>query len=245
MYAIEWMDTHWLPASLRHTLTDVLGLTHSYFRRYDRWVADYVAKRALQLGSRRVVELGAGSAPLTRSLSARSDLAGIDLVPCDLHPNAAAFSELARRWPDRVKPVFEPIDYALPRQWGGNSLLVLSATFHHVPPQHRRQVLESLRRSGEAVLIFEPLKREVASLVLCLLGWVPAWLSPLAIHRKGVIRRIFWCWVFPLAPILFVFDGVVSCLRMWNGQEWETYLRNPTDRTGNYYETLFCQRVEM
>jgi hypothetical protein len=49
-----------------------------------------------------------------------------------------------------------------------------------------------------------------------------------------------------VAPLLFVWDGLVSCWRQWTAREWHQVLGSlPTEHAcaGQLHETLFCQKV--
>ena len=37
-------------------------------------------------------------------------------------------------------------------------------------------------------------------------------------------RRLFFTYVLPLIPLLLLWDGIVSCFRVYAGPEWETIL---------------------
>lgn len=229
-HLVEMMDVKGLPRSLRHVLTDILEYCNSYFRPYNRWVAKEVLKTAQAEGVKQIVELGAGSAPLTRWMTGDPAAKGLKLTICDIHPDKTLFRNLENRFPELVHPLFESVDYSLPRKWDKGTLLVLNSTFHHVPAERRKEVLRALIGSSEKLLIFEPLKREWGSILYCCLGVFPSLLAPLVLWRPGFFRRFFWCWVVPVAPFLFLFDGIVSCLRMWSSEEWRQTLESLNER---------------
>jgi hypothetical protein len=97
-------------------------------------------------------------------------------------------------------------------------------------PAARAGVLKIL--SAHRVAVFEPLRRNPASFFLCLFGFVPAIRAPLLFwnRRPGNFRRLFWCWLFPLATMIIVWDGVVSCLRCWTEKEWRDHLASVVPR---------------
>jgi hypothetical protein len=70
-------------------------------------------------------------------------------------------------------------------------------------------------------MIFEPLRKTPISLLLAMLTIIPAVLLPLLLLTKsGQLRRFFWCWLFPLAPLMFVWDSIVSTIRQWDQRQW-------------------------
>ena len=219
----EFLDLPWLPRSLKHAMTDLLDFQLSDLTSYSDWAARSALEAATRHGCRRIVECGAGAAPITRRL-AESAPAGMELVPCDLSPDRAGFGALAERFPGRVKPVFEPVDFCERRSWGDGTLVLVSAAFHHVPPERRTQALRNLRASAAAVLICEPLRRTPLGLAYALAGLLVDFAGPLVVWRPGAARRALWCWVVPAAPLLLTWDGIVSCLRMWPPERWSEAL---------------------
>jgi hypothetical protein len=247
-HLFEFMDQAWLPRSLRATLRDILECGNGRpFRRYYDWVVGETLRFAAIHQLSTIVELGAGTAPITRRLAEDAGSVGKTLVVCDLNPDDVLYEELERKYPGRVAALRESVDFSMPRRWPEGTLLVLSATLHHIPSHQRPAVLAALLRSADAVLIFEPLRKTLTSAAFVLLALVPALLVPaLHLHRPGRWRRIFWCWLLPVAPWMFLWDGLVSCWRQWTCAHWMQAIRDvhPTAAsTLKLHQTLFCQMV--
>jgi hypothetical protein len=205
------MDRAWILPPVRTILRKIFECgTARPFRPYYEWVSAQVEREARDGGFRNIVEMGAGTAPLTRLLAARLALRDCQLIPCDVNPDIAAYQQLAVRFPGIVVPLYTPVDLSERRSWQPATLLVLSASFHHVPPGQRLKVLEVLTGSAAQVMIFEPLQRRLSSAVFVFLSTVPALLLPIwFINRPGKLRRFVWCWIVPLAPIMFWWDGMI------------------------------------
>jgi hypothetical protein len=226
-HLMEFMDQEWLPRTLRATLREILDCGNSRpFRPYNSWVAGEVIRSAEEGAYRRVVELGAGTAPITRAIAKKGVLDSVHLVPCDRNPDITLYVWLQKRFPGQIAPLYEEVDFSRPRRWPDRTLLVISAALHHVPPDERRDVLTVLVESADRVMIFEPLRRTALSALFVLLSLVPAVLLPIMYAGKpGRLRRILWCWLLPVAPMLFIWDGVVSAVRQWTGGEWDRELQ--------------------
>jgi hypothetical protein len=221
-HLFEFMDQARVFPGLRATLREILECGNAQpFRPYYQWVRDEVRREAHEGGFRDIVELGAGTAPVTRLLAAQPAAGEVRLIPCDMNPDFATYRRLEERHPGIVAPVYTPVDFSEPRRWGPDTLLFLSATFHHVPPEARPGVLASLTSSARRVMIFEPLQKRLSSIIFVFFSIVPALILPLwFLRRPGKLRRFFWCWLVPVAPLMFWWDGVVSCLRQWGEREW-------------------------
>jgi hypothetical protein len=193
-----------------------------------------------------VVELGAGTAPITRLLAEDPSSNCVRLIVCDNRPDAATYADLEQRFPGRVIPRYEPVDFSKPQAWPPKTIVYLSGTFHHVPEDVRLDVLATLTKSSDRVVIIEPLRKTLLSIGFVFLSTVPAFILPLwYLRRPGTLRRFFWCWLVPIAPIMFWWDGVASCLRMWTETEWRANLHHvlPPGKQAVMRRTLFSQLV--
>lgn len=249
MHMFEFMDQDWVPGGIRATMRDILECGNSWpFRRYNDWVVGEIIRVAKERGTNTVIELGAGTAPLTRHLLQRPEADHLALVVCDSNPDAEGYRELENLSKGRVEPIYSPVDFSQPRQWPMGALLVLSATLHHVPAAERSQVLKVMRANGNPVLVFEPLRHSLWSMLFVGLSLVPALLTPLRfLGRAGRMRRFVWCWLLPVAPIMFWWDGLVSCIRQWTPADWERGLTGKKEQrpAWSIQTWFFSQLIEI
>ncbi len=249
-HLFEFMDQEWLPESLRVTLREILECGNSRpFRGYYDWVAEEVRKQLATGDYDRVVELGAGTAPITKRLAATVTDPNIELWCSDRYPDEQAFAELKRKYGDRVVTHRAEYDFIEPVAWPPRTLLCLSATLHHVPAAQRAAVVKTLVESAGAMLVFEPLRRNIASCLFAFGSLVPGLCLPLtpAVTFKDRLRRAALCWLVPVVPIMFVWDGVVSSIRMWLESDWADATRAAGDQrvSQEIQTTTFCQAVEL
>ncbi len=234
IYLFEFMDQPWLPQSLHATILEILHTCNSPpFQRYYEWVAEKALAEATSRGLENVVEVGAGTAPITQMLVQHEEAKNIRFLICDLIPNKPVFERLEKAHGGKVTAIYDPVDVTQLRAWPPRTLLVLSAMFHHIPRQLRPAALESLTKSGDRVLVCESIRRTPGSVLLVLLAIFPAMALPLLmIGKPGRLRRLLWCWLLPAAPLMYVWDAVISCLRQWTMSEWKKELEQalPSDR---------------
>ena len=245
LFLFEFMDHSRTPRVLRETLLDVLDYCNTDFRPYYREIAEEISQIATERGLTTLVELGAGLAPLTRQLARLPD-SRFTLIPCDLYPETDEWARLAADHPDSIKPEYEPVDFTVRRDWGERSALILCATLHHIPQKIRRKTLLALHESADCVLIFEPIRKTPFSMFLVLFALFPALLTPaFRLTRPGNLRRIFFCWLIPIVPLMFVWDGLISCLRQWNHSEWDNFSQSLPEgfRNGKVTSTPHSQTV--
>ena len=200
---------------------------NSGLRSFNRQVAQSVIEiaRANQLST--IIELGAGRAPVTAELVKREDAAGLRLVTCDLVPNVEAYKKLAQQYPDKVFPIYSPVDLTQPQVALNDSVLVLAVMMHHIPFELRPAVLQMISETNSRAAIFEPLLRTWRSIFFATVSFFPAILLPITFFRRpGKLRRFLWCWIIPIVPYMFVWDGITSCLRQWTRAEWQEAFDN-------------------
>ena len=225
LYLFEFCDQTWIPTGARECLYETMDACNSGVRSFNGRVADRVLKLAQQDGFDKIVELGAGRAPVTSWLAKDERAAGLTLVPCDLVPNEEVYRRLEQQYPGLVEPIFEPVDITQPHAELNSAVLVMSGMMHHVPFELRPAVVRALSMSNSRIAVFEPLKRSPASMFLTLFAFFPAFLLPITFfNRPGRWRRILWCWLLPIVAPMFVWDGLTSCLRQWTAREWREHL---------------------
>lgn len=247
-YSFEFMDQGWLPHPLRTTLREILECVSSPpFRPYYRWVADEVLRELRSGDYERVVELGAGTARISGLLAESLRGTPLQVIPCDSNPDERAYRAWEARYPQTIRPRYDAVDFSRATHFGPKTLVFLSAAFHHVPPKARAEVIASLTACADRVLVFEPFRRRWSSRLFALCAIPPAFLLPLlTLGRAGWSRRACWCWLIPLAPFLFCWDGLVSCLRQWTESEWQFALERVVgdERPATISSTRFCLKVQ-
>lgn len=227
LYLFEFCDQTWIPAGARECLFETMDACNSGVRSFNGRVADTVLKLAREAGFDKIVELGAGRAPITSQLVQDERAAGLTIVPCDLFPNEPVYRKLEEAHPGVVQPIYNPVDITQSHESLNSAVLVMSGMMHHVPFKLRPQVVRALSESNSRIAVFEPLKRTPLSMFFTLFAFFPVILLPITyFNRPGRWRRILWCWLLPIAGPMFVWDGVTSCLRQWTAAEWRESLQS-------------------
>jgi hypothetical protein len=231
LYLFEFCDQPWVHSSVRECLFELMDFCNSGIRSFNSRVAEEALKMAKEGGVNEIVELGAGRAPITVKLANDPRADNLVMVPCDLFPNETVFRQLEEKYQGKVKPIYTPVDITQTHSELNNKILVMAAMFHHVPFNKRTQVLKSLSETSSRCVIFEPLKRSWTAIFLCLFVIFPVLIFPLAYWKnKGFLRRALWCWVVPVVPVMFIWDGIVSCLRQWTVDEYLSALKSPSSK---------------
>ncbi len=244
-HAFEFGDLAVLPESWHNLLHRVLRFSMSKpFRDYYDHVAELAANTAKENQLSTLVELGAGDAPLARRWLSDSSISSIVIADKHLHLDEVEYLE--RDHPDRLQIIRESIDFTQKNAWAEDSLLVISASFHHIPKGQREQVLTLYKQ--ENLLICEPLSYNIRSFLFGLLTFVPALLYPLSSQKPMQrLESILWCWLIPVIPLMLTWDAIISTYRQWSQSKWlkildEQESENEAYRTNGIVQSiLFIQ----
>ena len=233
----EFSDQSFLPKTLRQIVHGILHITERPpFGKYVLLLTDKIIKIATDLKEEiSVVELGAGDAPLTEELMKRPESRSFTFIPCDLRPDIKRFNNIAQSNPSRVKPIYDPVDFSQITPISNQALYVCSGAFHHLNANQKNEFIKRIKEMKRPTIISEPLRHNLLNYIRSLLGFIPALLYPFfSIQQKRFIPAIFWCWIVPFAPIIFVWDGLISAIRIWTEDRWRQELQKASIDTKDY-----------
>jgi hypothetical protein len=223
-FLFEFMDKSWIPGSLRDVIREIVEISLGRPpRRYYQWVVQETLKIVQREGIDRIVELGAGTAPISRRLlEATGPRSVIQFEVSDSQPDVGLYRRIEAQSGGQIRARLESVDLLERLPFRDKTLLVLSAVFHHVPPNERLIVLRHL--APHRVVIFEPLRPTGIAMVVAALSFFPGLWAPFhARNLQDFSRRVLWCWLLPLAPVMAAWDGVVSSLRTWDKDDWQQH----------------------
>ncbi len=208
-----------MPALLRDLATDVLQFNQTMVDQ----IAPVVGKIADALetsGARQIVDLCSGaSGPLLKLVEhlEKRDRA-VPVLMTDKFPNRGAFETIKARSGGRIDFSYEPVDAtAVPEKLFG--LRTLFNGFHHFRPAVASKVLESAVEDRQPIAIFEFIHRSpiaVAGIVMAAFIVLPL---TVPFYRPFRFSRVFFTYLVPLLPLFVLWDGVVSCLRIYSPDE--------------------------
>jgi hypothetical protein len=198
---VELEDLPWWPRVFRDAETDYLAAALRVTKTY-AVMAPRLAAALKRCGATGVVDLcSGGGGPWAELLPAVRAAAGADVSLCltDKYPNTAALAQVAGQIPGvRFEAVF--------------------SAFHHFRPADARAILASAVRDRQGIAVFEAASRTPGALAMMLLVPLAVWLITPVI-RPFRWSRLFWTYVVPVLPVVTMFDGIVSCLRIYTPAE--------------------------
>jgi hypothetical protein len=233
---VELEDLSWWPRLFRDAATDYLVTALHRARTYTGLVPR-LATAVKRCGAAQIVDLCSGAGGPWPDLLPALRARGVD-VPVwltDKYPNTAALNRIATTTPG-IRFEGEPVTATdVPARLAG--FRTLFTAFHHFRPADARAILAAAVRDRQGIAIAEGNSRKPAALALMALVPLAVWVLTPAI-RPFRWSRLFWTYLVPVIPAAAMFDGVVSCLRVYtpdemlamarevggDGYEWESGL---------------------
>lgn len=218
MHLFEWEDFSWFPATLRDAAT-------AYLRKsvegagYGKVLAGVVRGAVEESGAERVVDLCSGGAGPVVELAKALRQSGreVPVLLTDLYPNVAAMEQARRELAGAIDFVPEGIDATrVPASLQG--LRTLFNSFHHFRPEQARRILADAVEARQPIAVLEIVNRDPATLLG--IPFVPLFTFLLMPAIRPVRASwLFFTYALPLVPLLILWDGIVSCLRVYSPEE--------------------------
>ena len=239
MHLVELEDLSWWPADWRDAGTAYL-----------RWAVQIGGQASAllpsirrileQSGDREILELCSGDGGpirvLARALAAENAENGeapVRVLLSDLYPNRTAMAEVEAESGGMIRYYANPVDATkVPAELRGTRLMFNS--FHHLAPLQAAEVLADAVRHHRSIGVFEIVSRGLFPM----LGMLP---TPLLFavslpFRKPRMSWLFWTYIVPVLPLFVLWDGLVSCLRVYSPEELQALIATVPGREGYNWE---------
>ncbi|KIX02692.1 uncharacterized protein Z518_08634 [Rhinocladiella mackenziei CBS 650.93] len=157
----------------------------------------------------------------------------VKFVLTDISPHVSAWEAIAKKSANisyiaqSVDATNAPTAETLLRDVSGGInkkvMRLFSLAFHHFDDDLAAQVLENTIETSDGFCIFELQSRHFSSFVLVSLLWPLAMLiTPFYfLHSPG---HLFFTYLVPIVPFIWVYDGYISCLRTRTPDEVQSLL---------------------
>lgn len=220
IHLFELEDQPWFPSTLRNFGTDFLRILADKTKMYDVIVP--LITTALQNKDEHIiVDLASGGGGGLPSIAGdvKKEISNLKIFLTDYYPNIPAFKAIKKEQPG----VFDYVEYQVdatnvPPNLKG--LRTQFASFHHFRPDIAKQILQNAVDSNESIAIFEGLERSIK-------GFISVLLSPLTVFiitpiiRPFSFQRLIFTYIIPVIPLFVLWDGIVSCFRIYSVKEME------------------------
>lgn len=218
LHLFEFEDFDWFPHTLRRYLTDYLRTVESLAATKLRGFVPLLTRLIDAKGSARVVDLCSGSGGPWPILQPALAEAGrpVEVVLTDIAPSPSSIDSAEAGHPG-LHYRHEPVDAtAVPAELSGPR--VIFNGLHHFRPEAARRIVADAMQKGEGIAVFEVISRRPAHVLTFPFIFLAVLLiTPLI--RPFSWGRLLWTYLIPLVPLLVMWDGVVSALRVYSQDE--------------------------
>jgi hypothetical protein len=224
---VEIEDLAWCPRAVRDGGTDWLAFMENATNMFST-VAPRIRAAMDAVGTTSVIDLCSGGGGPWTALERELARSGpVDIELSDLYPNVPAWRELSRRSAGGLRYRTESVDAtAVPASAQG--VRTLFNAFHHFPPAAAKAILADAVRKRRAIAIFEGINHRGAGLAGMPLQ-VPAILLFTPFLRPFTWSRLLLTYALPLIPLLVLFDGTMSMLRLYLEEDLRELLQAVPD----------------
>lgn len=220
IHAFEFEDQSWFPGEIREYMTDFLSHMGGWSNIPYQPFADRLAEAMRRTGDQRVVDLcsGGGGPAVVIAAELRRRLAKpVGVVLTDLYPSPSRLEHARSLYPGWVELEARPVDAQdVPEDLHGFRLVCNG--FHHLKPEQARSCLLDAVQKRRGVAIVELTRRSPLSVLQVVLGTATQ-LAVTPFIKPFRWRRLLLTYVMPVVPLCTLWDGVVSCLRVYEPDE--------------------------
>jgi hypothetical protein len=218
LHLAELHDQSWFPGFLRNAGTAYLRFA-AQVAGQAAYMAPTLGKLLAATGETKIVDLCSGGAGPIAAVVAGVREEGVEAsaVMTDLYPSEASLARVADNSDGTVSAHPEPVDaMAVPASLSG--CRTLFNAFHHFRPDDARAILQDAVNSREPIGVFEVVERSAVAIIGMLFAPI------MVLFAVPFLRPFDWRWLLftyliPIIPFFVMFDGIVSCLRVYSVPE--------------------------
>ncbi len=232
----EFEDFDWFPDTFRSTMTKLIVVMHRIFGTKEV-LTNLLFKILNKSNSNKIVDIGAGSGGVMPQIIQHMNEKGnekVELLLTDLHPNNEFVKQFNTSHRDHISYSEIPLDAANLSQ-APEGIKTMVNSFHHMPPEIARKILQSAQDNKQTLLIYEMGENMLPLIVWWLL--LPLSLTIMSIMAIILVlfikplnwKDILFSWFIPLIPLFFAWDGQASMPRTYTFEDVNELLPDSDD----------------
>jgi hypothetical protein len=227
IHLFEWGDQPWLPALFRDFITDHIRYASEKLDFFQP-ICPKFHESMRALDETRIVDLCSGAGGplpgLMRHLESDFGFAP-DVVFTDLYPNREAFRSIEEHYRGRIECRYQSTSaFDVPPELRG--FRTIFGALHHFRPRGATRILADAVEKRVGIAAFEVQERSLVGIFnACLLTFLSSFLLTPRVGRLTV-ARLLSTYLLPVAPLIFAWDGIVSCLRTYSPAELGELIRD-------------------
>jgi hypothetical protein len=225
IHAFEFEDQSWFPGVIRQYMTDFLSHVGGWSKAPYQPFTERLAEAVRRTGDARLVDLCSGgggpSLVIARELQELLERP-LGLVLTDLYPSASRLEHARAVLPSWVELEARSVDAQhVPEDLTGFRLLCNG--FHHLRPEQARACLLDAMQQRRGVALLELTQRSTLGVLQVALG-TTAQLVVTPFIRPFRWSRLLYTYLLPIVPLCTLWDGIVSCLRVYEPHELKSLI---------------------
>lgn len=221
IHAFEFEDQTWFPGLIRQYMTDFLSHMGGWSKIPYVPFTERLAEAMRRTGDARVVDLcsGGGGPAVMIARELQGHLARpVGVVLTDLYPSPSRMAHARSVFPSWVQLEERPIDAQMvPRDLPGFRLVCNG--FHHLKPAQARACLLDAVKHGQGVALVELAQRSLLSMLQIFAIGMATQLAVTPFIKPFRWSRLLYTYLLPVVPLCTLWDGIVSCLRVYEPSE--------------------------
>ncbi len=222
IHAFEIHEQSWCPAVFRNQLTEFLQFSAMALRIYDG-VIPLIEKVLSRTSSKQVVDLCSGSSGPWPHLSDQAS--DFKVILTDKFPNLNSFERISTESRGKISYVSEPVDATnVPSHLDG--MRTIFTGLHHFRPDMAKTILQDAVHKRTAIGVFEFTERRLYNFLSqpISIPLIVFLLTPFM--RPFKLSRLFWTFIIPIAPLVALWDGIISNFRTYSVRELEELIES-------------------
>ena len=221
LHIFEWEDQSWFPDIFRNFITDHLVF---HVKRLYVPIVPMLSDKMRETGHTNIVDLcsgGGGPLQVLAPKCAEALGAEVGVTLTDLFPNLEAFEQAQSESNGLIGFRRESISAMdCPEELAG--FRTMFTALHHFRPADVERILSDAADKGVPIGVFEFTERNILNATVTpLAALLSSFLITPFLGRMTASRFIF-TYIVPLAPLFFVWDGLVSSLRTYSPKELDS-----------------------
>lgn len=233
----EFEDFAWFPSFMRISMTKLIVVLHN-MTKMNEVLVTLVEKAVDRTGASQIVDLGSGAGgampKVKEQLNKEEAYAKINILLTDLYPNKGAIDHVNSLKVEGLSYHPDAVN-AFHLENVPKGLKTMVNSFHHMPKDNARQILESAYQAKEPILIYEMAENKIPLILwwlflpigLIILFTMCLFMTPFV--KPLTLEQIIFTYLIPIIPIAYAWDGQASYPRMYAYKDYDELLQGLKD----------------
>jgi hypothetical protein len=215
----EFEDLSWFPQVIREGGTDYLRYFLNATRFYDVTIP-LLHELSQKTGSTQLLDLCSGGGGGFQSMIERLEKINspLKITLTDKFPNISAFDHLVKNGRERIGYEKSPVDaLAVPADLPG--ILTMYSATHHFSAKMLGDIIRNAASQHRAIAFFDGGDKSWLTILGLLVFQPLSFLLCTPFFRPFHWRRLFFTYLLPLIPLMTLWDGIASVMRLYTAAE--------------------------